>query len=144
MIKFDEPPIQRPNSLLRNRRNDRNNPQSPTGVGHSRNDSGDNNLLYPFTLHHTGRLGGQCVLYAESASVRAEWQKKLEETLGLRKVVMESNKVFEMETLSQETFLVPSVPGTQVVPSWSDTTTFGGKVTCSIPFSASTRLSLAF
>jgi hypothetical protein len=50
---------------------------------------------------------------------------------------MESNKMFEMETLSQETFLLPAFPGTQVVPSWSDTTTLGGKVTCSVPFSRS-------
>ncbi|KXN90684.1 Rho1 guanine nucleotide exchange factor 1 [Leucoagaricus sp. SymC.cos] len=130
MVKFDDQPIQRPSSL-RNRRNDRN-PQSPTSPSHSRSDSGE--FLYPFTVHHTGRLGGPCILYAESAAVRTEWQKKLEETLGLRRVVMESNKVFEIETLSQDTFLVPSMPGAQVIAPWGDSTVNGGKVTCSVPF----------
>jgi hypothetical protein len=131
LVKFDEPPLQRPLSVLRNRRT----PQSPTGSGHGRADSTESGLLYPFTIHHTGRLGGPCVLYAESALVRTEWQKKLEETLGLRRVVMESNKVFEMETLSQDTFLVPNVSGPQVVTSWGDPAVLGGKVTCSVPFS---------
>ncbi|KAF5362265.1 hypothetical protein D9756_002201 [Leucocoprinus leucothites] len=132
-VKFDEPPLQRPSSILRARRNTQN-PHSPTGSTHSRTDSADNGFLYPFTIHHTGRLGGPCILYAESARVRAEWQKKLDETLGLRKVVMESNKVFEMETLSQDTFLVPSTSGAPVIPTWGDTTVMGGKVTCSVPF----------
>ncbi|KAF7357058.1 hypothetical protein MVEN_01042600 [Mycena venus] len=46
---------------------------------------------------------------------RAEWQQKLEEALGLRRVVQESNKVFELEMLSTDTFLVPSLvtPATQ-------------------------------
>ncbi|KAF9454366.1 Dbl homology domain-containing protein [Macrolepiota fuliginosa MF-IS2] len=131
-VRFDDPPTQRLTSLLRNRRD--RNPTSPTGSNHSRTDSGESNSLYPFTVHHTGRLGGQCTLYAESAAVRTEWYRRLEETLGLRRVVMESNKVFEMETLSSETFLIPSAAGTQVVPLWSETTTFGGKVTCSVPF----------
>ena len=46
---------------------------------------------------------------------------KLEEALGLRKVVQESNKVFEIETLSADTFLMPSVPTATpaATPSWS-------------------------
>ena len=49
--------------------------------------------------------------FAESAAARAEWKEKLVEAQGLRKVVQESNKVFEVETLSSDTFLVPSFVG---------------------------------
>lgn len=131
LVKFDDTAVQRPIGFLRNRRN----PQSPTNSQHNRADSIDNSSLFPFTIHHTGRLGGPCVLNAESAASRSEWQKKLEEALGLRNAVMDSNKLFENETLSSDTFLVPSVAGAQITPGWTDTATMGGRVTCSIPFS---------
>ena len=73
-------------------------------------------------------------VFAETAQARNEWKAKLEEAIGLRKVVQESNKVFEVETLSADTFLVPSTPGTQA-QSWSHENAFTGKVTCSVPFS---------
>lgn len=92
-------------------------------------------MLYPFKIHHNGRLGGPCVLYTESSKGRAEWKQKLEEALGLRKVVQESNKVFEGETLSIDTFSVPVNPALPVIP-WSEGGTVTGPVTCSIPFSA--------
>jgi hypothetical protein len=38
-------------------------------------------------------MGGIYALYAESAQARKEWKDKLEEALGMRKVVQESNKV---------------------------------------------------
>ncbi|KAH9959705.1 hypothetical protein BGW80DRAFT_1366979, partial [Lactifluus volemus] len=63
----------------------------------------DSRAVYPCTILHTGRLGG---LYT------------LQEAIGLRKVVQESNKVFEVETLSSDTFFVPSMlsaPGNQYV-----------------------------
>ncbi|KAJ4467861.1 hypothetical protein C8R41DRAFT_925605 [Lentinula lateritia] len=47
--------------------------------------------------------------YAKSAPARSEWKEKLEEAVGLRKVVQESNKVFKVETLSSDTHLVPSM-----------------------------------
>jgi RHO1 GDP-GTP exchange protein 1/2 len=62
------------------------------------------------------------------------WKEKLEEAIGLRKVVQESNKVFETETLSMDTFLPFVRPGTPV-PAWSHERALTGKVTCSIPFS---------
>ena len=92
-------------------------------------------MLFPFTIHHIGRLGGTHTLYAESAASRSEWQKKLEECLGLRKVVQESNKVFEIESLSMHTFLMPSQTMGPNSSIWYDGTVLTGKVTCSVPFS---------
>lgn len=103
-------------------------------------DRTDPRSVYPFTLHHNGRMGGNYILYAESPISRQEWKDKLEEAVGLRKVVQESNKVFEIETLSMDTFLVPTMlPGGAsgaggVGPAYENS--FTGKVTCSVPFSA--------
>ena len=80
-------------------------------------------------------MGGAYILYAESSQARNEWKQKLDEALGLRKVVQESNKVFEVETLSADTFLVPSVMANTTSPTWNQDSTFTGKVTCSVPFS---------
>jgi RHO1 GDP-GTP exchange protein 1/2 len=75
------------------------------------------------------------MLYAESAQSRTEWRQKLEEALGIRKVVQESNKVFEIETLSTDTFLMPPVMNaTASPPAWTQESSFTGKVTCSVPF----------
>ena len=78
------------------------------------------------------------MLYAESAQARSEWREKLTEAQGLRKVVQESNKVFEVETLSADTFLVPSITGAQA-QSFTHENAFTGKVTCSVPFSKCVR-----
>lgn len=65
---------------------------------------------------------------------REEWKRKLEEALGLRKVVQESNKVFEIESLSVDTFRVPpSMTGLN--PGLLEPVPFTGDVTCSVPFS---------
>jgi RHO1 GDP-GTP exchange protein 1/2 len=79
-------------------------------------------------------MGGLNTVYAETAAARAEWKAKLEEAIGLRKVVQESNKVFEIETLSADTFLVPSMLAGATTPSWNHENSFTGKVTCSVPF----------
>lgn len=99
--------------------------------------SGDSRTVYPCTIHHNGRVGGLYTLYAESSGSRGEWKQKLEEAIGLRKVVQESNKVFEIETLSTDTFLAPSIMAGPSAPAWNSDQTFTGKVTCSIPFSES-------
>lgn len=104
----------------------------------SSRDQGDiRTSLYPFTIHHNGRLGasGSYLLYAESSAARQEWRQKLEESKGLRKVVQESNKVFEIESLSVDTFLLPTVATGPNSSVWHDGTLFTGKVTCSVPFS---------
>ncbi|KAG8842673.1 hypothetical protein FRB91_004002, partial [Serendipita sp. 411] len=69
-----------------------------------------------------------------NAQARQEWKIKLEEAKGLRSVVQEANKVFEIETLSVDTFLVPSLHHTAAAPSWNEEGMFTGKVTCSVPF----------
>jgi RHO1 GDP-GTP exchange protein 1/2 len=84
-------------------------------------------------------MGGLYTLYAESQQVRTDWKKKLDEAIGLRKVVQESNKVFEVETLSTDTFLVPSMMAGVASPSWNHENSFTGKVTCSVPFSVSSH-----
>ena len=94
----------------------------------------DSRLVYPCTIHYNGRLGGLYTLYTESQQARAEWMQKLEEAIGLRKVVQESNKVFELETLSTDTFLVPAI-SSAAGPSWNHENSLTGKVTCSVPFS---------
>ncbi|KAF9466185.1 CNH domain-containing protein [Collybia nuda] len=127
LVSFNEPAISRSNLGRSN-----NSSASSASGGHS-DSNGDSRVLYPFRMHHNGRLGGPCVLYADSSKSRAEWKHKLEEALGLRKVVQESNKVFEGETLSIDTFSVPANPASPVIP-WSEGGTITGPVTCSIPF----------
>mgnify|MGYP001493702625 CR=1 FL=1 len=93
--------------------------------------------LYPMIIQHNGRNATVPItLYTETERARAEWKMRLEEALGLRAVVSESNRVFEIETLSIETFLIPPLNLAAVTPGWHDVNTFTGKVTCSVPFSA--------
>lgn len=140
LVNFTDAPTQRGTGLLRNirggeRRTDGSSVMTP-GSTVSPETATDSRSVYPCTLHHNGRLGGPYILYAESAASRSEWKQKLEEALGIRKVVQESNKVFEIETLSADTFLVPSLlQGATSPPAWNQENSFTGKVTCSVPFS---------
>lgn len=59
----------------------------------------------------------------------------MEEALGLRKVVQESNKVFEIESLSVDTFRVPPPITGPNPPGLTEGVFFTGEVTCSVPFS---------
>ncbi|KAG6332497.1 hypothetical protein ID866_6590 [Astraeus odoratus] len=139
LASFGDSPIQRGTSILRlglgggNRHaDDRGGPATPgNGVPDS---AGDSRLVYPCTIHYSGRLGGLYTLFTESQQSRAEWKQKLEEALGLRKVVQESNKVFEMEPLSTDTFVAPTPSASSAAPSWNHENGFTGKVTCSVPF----------
>ena len=90
--------------------------------------------VYPCTIHDSGRLGGLYTLYTETSQTRLEWKVKLEEAIGLRKVSQEENKVFEVETLSVDTFCTPTLMA-NAGPSWNNDVNFTGKVTCSVPFS---------
>ncbi|KAF5351291.1 hypothetical protein D9758_007992 [Tetrapyrgos nigripes] len=174
LVNFTDPPTQRGAGLLRNLRGgERHNtaPSDPTsltlGSSNSYNTKSpdlpthssssiptttstptDSRSVYPCTIHHNGRMGGPYILYAESAQVRAEWKSKLEEALGLRKAVQDNNKVFEVETLSNDTFLVPSLMngsgagaggdgsgsgGSTQAWNQNHDNTFTGKVTCTVP-----------
>ncbi|KAI0367587.1 Dbl-like domain-containing protein [Pilatotrama ljubarskyi] len=135
LANFTDPPTQRGNSILRLGRSERHagDAGTPTGAQQSPESSTDSRLVYPCTIHHNGRLGGLYTVFAESAQARNEWKQKLEEAIGLRKVVQDSNKVFEIETLSADTFLVPAM-GPSSGTSWNHENAFTGKVTCSVPF----------
>ncbi|EIW75246.1 hypothetical protein CONPUDRAFT_85508 [Coniophora puteana RWD-64-598 SS2] len=157
LASFTDPPTQRGGGLIRlGGLRDRHggpsvgggnpNDVSPVGGNMPESSTSDSRAVYPCTIYYTGRLGGLVTLYAESAQARAEWKGKLEEALGLRKVVQESNKVFEMEALSTDTFLMPTVStgssniGSQQ-PAWNENA-ITGKVTCSVPFMTSDGRSL--
>lgn len=134
LVNFTDPPTQRTTGILRGLRGGERHAEGapPLANGVTSPDSAvDSRVVYPCTLHHNGRMGGPYILYAESAQVRAEWKQKLEEALGLRKVVQESNKVFEIETLSTDTFTIPAMVAS-TAPAWNENVT--GKVTCSVPF----------
>ena len=136
-MNFTDPSTQRGTGLLRTLRNGDGASQSGSRAPDNSNDS---RAVYPFTINYNGRLGGPYILFADSSQARSEWKPKLEEALGLRKVVQESNKVFEIETLSIESFLVPSLNMGPTSPAWHDgTLLFTGKVTCSVPFSKTSQ-----
>jgi RHO1 GDP-GTP exchange protein 1/2 len=139
LVNFTDPPTQRGAGLLRNLRGgERHNTTDPSGVATKSPEATDSRSVYPCTIHHNGRMGGPYILYAESAQVRAEWKVKLDEALGLRKAVQDNNKVFEVETLSNDTFLVPSLinnGGNATPPAWNHENSFTGKVTCTVPLS---------
>ncbi|KAF9038574.1 CNH domain-containing protein [Panaeolus papilionaceus] len=128
VVNFSDSPVQRSTSILRAFRD-----RSDSASISSRTADSDSRTVYPCVVHHNGRLGGPYILYAESAAARSEWKKKLEEAIGFRKVVQDANKVFEIESLSVDTFLVPAFATNPNAPSWNDGT-FTGKVTCSVPF----------
>ena len=89
MANFTDPPQQRTTGLLRNLRGGERQAEQPQIAA----DAGDARMVYPCTIHHHGRLGGLYTFFAESAQVRTEWKERLEEAMGLRAVVQESNKV---------------------------------------------------
>ena len=129
---FTEPVVQRNNSILRTLRSNDRQPDTISVV--SRSEATDTRGMHPCNLVYHGRNGGPYILYAESTASREEWKFKLEEALGLRKVVQESNKVFEIESLSVDTFRVPP-PTTGLNPGMVEPVPFTGDVTCSVPFS---------
>jgi len=134
LANFTDPPTQRNMGLFKIRGGHTGDQTGVTPAGLTPDTPGDARAVYPCTIHHNGRLGGLHTIYAETAAARAEWKAKLEEATGLRKVVQESNKVFEIETLSTDTFLVPSMTAGAATPSWNHENSFTGKVTCSVPF----------
>ncbi|ESK83843.1 signal transducer [Moniliophthora roreri MCA 2997] len=130
---FNDAPTQRPRGIISGLRGGERH-DNPAAATNSPDSAGDSRSVYPLTLQHHGRMGGPYILFAESQQARAEWKQKLEEAIGLRQVVQEANKVFEIETLSADTFLIPSVTGPNAPPAWNQDNSFTGKVTCSVPF----------
>ena len=128
---FTDPPTQGDGGPLS--LGDQDKIASPPTAGVSPGPLGDNLVVYPCAIHHKGRLGGLYTLFAESAQARLEWKAKLEEAIRLRKIAQESNKVFEVKTLSMDTFFSPALPASAGL-SWSADRNFTGKVTCSATF----------
>ena len=131
LVNCNDPPIQRGTGLLRGLRGGLGEAVTPNSSGASPDTANDSRYVYPVTLHHNGRIGVH-LLYAESQQARMEWKTKLDQALVSRRVVRDSNKVFEIETLSADTFLLPSLIGAQ--QSWNQEV-FTGKVSCSVSFS---------
>ncbi|KAF8956940.1 CNH domain-containing protein [Flammula alnicola] len=134
LVNFTDPPTQRSTGILRNLRGVERHEGGSANPGLTPESANDSRSVYPLTLHHNGRTGGPYILYAESAQTRTEWKEKLEEALGLRKAVQESNKVFEIEYLSRDTFIMPALSVGANGPAWNQDNHFTGKVTCSVPF----------
>ena len=140
LVNFTDPPTQRSTGILRNLRGgERHGEAGSANPGLSPETATDSRFVYPLTLHHNGRMGGPHILYAESSQIRNEWKNKLEEALGLRKIVQESNKVFEVEYLSMDTFIMPPMSAA-AGPTWNQDSQFTGRVTCSVPFSESSTI----
>ncbi|THH28375.1 hypothetical protein EUX98_g5825 [Antrodiella citrinella] len=139
LANFTDPPTQRSTSILRTRlRGEKHDVSTPTGSTASPETATDSRAVYPCTIHHNGRLGGLYTVFAESLQARNEWKQKLDEAIGLRKVVQESNKVFEVETLSADTFIAPALgPPSSNGQAWNHENAYTGKVTCSVPFTTS-------
>ncbi|CCM02646.1 uncharacterized protein FIBRA_04750 [Fibroporia radiculosa] len=136
LANFTDPSTQRGAGILRLGRSgtDRHVETATTPGAASAVDSAtDSRAVYPCTIHHNGRLGGLYTVFAESSQGRSDWKQKLDEAIGLRKVVQESNKVFEVETLSADTFFVPAITQSNGT-SYSHENPFTGKATCSVPF----------
>ncbi|KIM21778.1 hypothetical protein M408DRAFT_80040, partial [Serendipita vermifera MAFF 305830] len=93
----------------------------------------DNRYVFPLQLHQNGRTGGVLTFFTESAHARIEWELKLEEALGVRSVVQEVNKVFDLEILSVDIFLGRSTAS----DAWDKEGMFTATVTCSVPFTTS-------
>ncbi|KAL6309388.1 Dbl-like domain-containing protein [Sparassis latifolia] len=134
LANFTDPPTQRGGGILRLGRSVPERHEGMGTPGATASPETDARAVYPCTIHHNGRLGGLYTLFAESMQARNEWKQVLDEAMGLRKVVQESNKVFEIETLSADTFIVPSITPGAGAPSWNHENAYTGKVTCSVPF----------
>ncbi|KZV64681.1 Dbl homology domain-containing protein [Peniophora sp. CONT] len=141
---FTDPPISRAAALLKLNKSSIGplggaHPIDSSGPGTASSpDAANDSRVYLCTMRHTGRLGGDYVLYAESLGAQAKWQKKLAEARGLKKVMQEANKVFEVETLSTDTFFMPSIVGAGTATNSSQNADgqVTGRVTCSLPFTA--------
>ncbi|TFK71429.1 hypothetical protein BDN72DRAFT_837648 [Pluteus cervinus] len=136
---FADPPTMRQTGLLRNLR-DRRTEDTTGNQGNRPVDGVDSRFVYPFTFSNVGRTEGTHLVYAESQVQRDAWKRSFEDALGLRTAVQEHNKVFEMETLSSDTFVIQTSPAGN--STWNDGAFFTGKVTCSVPFSTFDRRGL--
>ncbi|KAL0567525.1 Rho guanine nucleotide exchange factor [Marasmius crinis-equi] len=143
---FTDPAILRRTGLISDFRGFKSHAEGSYGAyankssgAHAKDNSGaaapdDSSLLYPLTLYPASTTDGPYILYTESAQARTKWKAALQEALDSRKVIQEANKVFEMESLSAHTSLIPPEAGKNAPPAWDQENSFTGKVTCSATF----------
>ncbi|KAG5730352.1 Rho1 guanine nucleotide exchange factor 1 [Termitomyces sp. T112] len=136
LVNAAEPPLLRSTRFLGGLRGDRNTDDlfEPGATPDTPNDS---RFIYPLTLYYSGRNRGTYILYAESSRARLKWKQKLDDAFALRKIAQESNKVFELRTLSAATFVSSPLTATTTFPARNQDNAFIRKVTCSVPFSTS-------
>jgi hypothetical protein len=130
LANFMDPPMQHGTGLLRSfsGNNSRNDAQANMPI--SLEMATNSHIVHPCTILHTGQLGGLYTVYAESSQAHSEWKDKLQEAVGLCKVVQEFNELFKVETLSLDTFIDPSMPEAPINHTWNIESAFMGKVTC--------------
>ncbi|KAG5353409.1 hypothetical protein C0989_007194 [Termitomyces sp. Mn162] len=116
LVNAAEPPLLRSTRFLGGLRGDRNTDDlfEPGATPDTPNDS---RFIYPLTLYYSGRNGGTYILYAESSRARLKWKQKLDDAFALRKIAQESNKVFELRTLSAATFVSSPLTATTTFPA---------------------------
>lgn len=90
----------------------------------------DFRMMFPCTIFHKGRVDEKLTLYTDNLSARKEWQQKLEEAIGLRVAVSESDKAFELEPIAAGRFFIPG----NISLHTPDDTPIASKITCSVPF----------
>ena len=131
---FDDPPQPR-SSRLHLRTIAGTLSAADSAAGNATNASaGPEKLLYPITFNCLGRQGGFFTLFVESSQARLDWKQKLQDAIGLREAVLESDHVFDLVTMSEDTFVPRSISLTDshrrdgtVIPY--------GRPTCSVAFS---------
>jgi hypothetical protein len=117
-------------------------PPQPRSLGMLKSFRGDDSrtaqkdaAVFPFTV---GSASGQYQLWTYGESDRKTWQEQLTYAKVLRQEVNDAGKVFDMTTLSVDTFYQP--PGYGVSTAGDETYT--GEVTCSTPFTTIDQRSL--
>ena len=97
----------------------------------------ESRIVWPFTISFIGQgqLGGQYTLWTDSYASRADWQQKLLHAKVMRAEVNDASKIFEMVSLSQNTFWMSA---NYAAPKTNGEASFTGRVTCSMPFGAYT------
>ncbi|KAF8575974.1 hypothetical protein K439DRAFT_1419330 [Ramaria rubella] len=85
--------------------------------------------MFPFVISHASAPTRRYTLYATSESARRKWKDVFVDALGVKKVVMDANKWFAMNSIDDDSFRLR----TALVPG-SYTGSFTGKITSAVTF----------
>ena len=89
-------------------------------------------MVYPFTLRHHSSLGGLYFLFAHSLEARQRWKREIEEAVERRRIVQETNKLFQLNALTNNLY---KTSPRNTSPQTSGTQPVTGQVTTSVSFS---------